>query len=451
MNLGLDLRGGSSLLLKVDLQTYLQEKLDIIMAEYISALKERKIQFSDIKNENGHISFQSTDSINKIKSLTDDAFSDLKLSSKNNVYFLQFSSLSRIKHDILSESINSVQRRVDESGTREVSIQPQGDDRILVQVPGLSDPSQLKSLLGRTAKLSFHLLTDKKNAMTLQDKAGRKYHLKRRTELTGDSLNYATTNFNRMGAPSVSFKFNTDGAKKFAKITKENVGKFFAIVLDKEVLTAPIIREPILGGKGEISGNFSMDEAKKLAILLRSGALPAPLDIIEERTIGPSLGEDAINAGIIASIVSLIVIAAFMIAIYGLFGMCAAIALLMNLSIMLAFLSMIGATLTLPGIAGVVLTVGMAVDANVLIFERIKEEYNKKQALKKAINKGFKGAMNTILDSNITTLIAALLMFGIGIGPVKGFAVTLSVGILSSMFSAIVITRQLIGLIIKKI
>ena len=452
ISLGLDLRGGSSLLLKVDFQKYLKEKLDIIMMEYTSTLQDKKINFFNIKNNQDHISFKSSEAFNKIKKITEEAFSDMSLSiDKDNTFTLQFSSLTKIKDDILFESISSVQRRVDESGTREAIIQPQGDDRILLQVPGLNDPMQLKSLLGKTAKLSFHLLTDKKSAMILKDKAGRKYPVRRRVELSGDSLSHASVSLNRLGSPAVNFKFNTTGAKKFAKITKENVNKAFAIVLDQEVLTAPIIREPIMAGKGEISGKFTLEEAKELAILLRSGALPAPLDIIEERTVGPSLGEDALSAGIIASVTSIIVISAFMIIIYGLFGVCAAIALIMNLIIILACLTIIGATLTLPGIAGLVLTIGMAVDANVLIFERIKEEYNKSQIFKRSIVQGFKNAMTTILDSNITTLIAAFLMFCIGAGPVKGFAVTLSIGILSSMFSAIVITRQMIYLLVKKI
>lgn len=450
---GLDLKGGSSLLLKIDFDKYVKERLDILMQEVATELKSKQIKFSDLKNGGKYLFLTLKDiNLDDLKKSIQGLNSDLVVSyEQHDLYKVQFLSLAKLKQEILSDSINSIQRRVDESGTREAIVQAQGNDRITLQVPGLENPAQLKSLLGRTAKLTFHLLSDRSNTMVLRDKNGNKYPVKRRVELTGDFLNSASVSLNKFGAPVVTFRFNGAGAKKFAKITQDNVGKPFAIILDEEVLTVPIIREPILAGQGEISGNFTLEEAQDLAILLRSGALPAPLNIIEERVVGPSLGSNAISAGINASIASIIIISLFMIIMYRSFGICAAIALWINLVIMLACLTTIGATLTLPGIAGIVLTIGMAVDANVLIFERIKEEYNSTKQFNKSIKRGFNNAMSAILDSNITTLIAALIMFYMGLGPIRGFAITLSVGILSSMFSAIIITKYMISLFVKKI
>ena len=451
INFGLDLRGGSSILLKIDFDQYLKEKLDIITSEVSNELKE--VDFYDLKNNNSSISFRIKDNAQvvnvkkAIKKLHDGLFVSC---TKDSLCTVNFINLAQLKKNVLSDSISSVQRRIDESGTREVLIQSQGNDNILIQVPGLDDPEQLKSLLGKTAKLTFHLLSDKKTATIVKDKNGKQYPIKRRVELTGDLLNDASVRFNKFGAPAVTFKFNNIGTKKFAQITRENIGKPFAVLLDKQVLTAPVIKESILGGQGEISGNFTLEEAQELAILLRSGSLPAPLNIAEERIVGPSLGSEAISAGIKASIISVFIISLFMILVYRKFGLCAAFSLMINILIILACLTLIEATLTLPGIAGFVLTIGMAVDANVLIFERIKEEQKNAKNLKIAILMGFKNAMTTILDSNITTLIAALLMFFIGIGPVKGFAVTLSIGILSSMFSAIFINRQVMSLLTQK-
>ncbi len=451
INLGLDLRGGSSMLLKIDFDKYLQERLYAISTDIVNALKANKVDVSDVRTIKGDIFFKIVGAydLTQVKKSIKDIDEGLSISYLGtNECKVAFVNTEKLKNNVLAESISSVQRRVDASGTREVVIQSQGSDAILVQVPGLNEPEQLRSLLGKTAKLSFHLLSDKKNAVSVKDKNGNNYPIKPRAEITGGLLSGSSVTFNKVGDPVVTFSFNIVGAKKFAQITKENVGKPFAILLDGQVLTAPIIREPILVGKGEISGNFTLEEAHELSILLRSGVLPAPLEIIEERVVGPSLGSDAIKAGINASIISIVVISLFMFFAYGSFGICAAIALFANIIIMLACLTIIGATLTLPGIAGVVLTIGMAVDANVLIFERMKEEMKNARKLSVAITRGFKGAMTTILDSNITTLIAALIMFFVGVGPVRGFAVTLSIGIMTSMFSAIVITRELINLFI---
>ncbi len=448
INLGLDLRGGSSIVLQVDFKKYIQDKLDIIINEISRELKSENLYYISQNNEHIKLQFRdtiSTDIVSKaVKNISDELVLNC---AQDQVCKINLLNIDKVKKTVLADSISTVQRRVDESGTREASVQSQGSDSILVQVPGLEQPEQLKSLLGKTAKLTFHLLSDKKFAKVLTDKSGRSYPIKKRVELTGDTLNDASVRFSRLGIPVVLFKFNNTGARKFAQITKENVGKPFAIVLDDTILTVPVIREAITGGQGEISGNFTLEEANELAILLRSGSLPAPLNIIEERIVGPSLGAEAISAGINAAIISILVISVFMILVYGKLGLCSACALLANMLMIFAYLTLFEVTLTLPGIAGFVLTIGMAVDANVLIFERIKEELQHTSNVKVALNKGFKNAMTTIMDSNITTLIAALIMFFIGVGPVKGFAVTLAIGILSSMFSSVVITRQAIDFV----
>ncbi|MBQ4875136.1 MAG: protein translocase subunit SecD [Rickettsiaceae bacterium H1] len=452
INFGLDLYGGSSLLLKIDFNKYLQEKLDLLITDSVNRLK--KIGVSDLKNNGENLSVKLAENTKisefkkEIKNINDEF---IVRCTKNNTCTINFIDLRKLKHKVLSDSISIIQNRIDELGTREVLVQSEGDEKIIIQVPGLENPEQLKSLLGKTAKLTFHLLNDKKNAMILKDKEGRQYPIKRRIELTGELLKDASVRFNKFGFPAVLFKFNNVGAKKFARITKENVGKPFAIILDNQVLTIPVIKESILGGQGEISGNFTLEEAQELAILLRSGALPTSLEIVEERIVGPGLGADAISAGIKAAVISMLIISLFIVSVYGKLGLCAAIGLFINMVIMTAFLTLIKATLTLPGIAGIVLTIGMAVDANVLIFERIKEELQNAKNFEIAISRGFNNAIRTIFDSNITTLIAALIMFFIGFGPVKGFAVTLSIGILSSMLSAVVITREIMRLFIKKI
>jgi preprotein translocase subunit SecD len=330
-------------------------------------------------------------------------------------------------------------------------------------VPGLDNPERLKRLLGKTAKMSFHLL-DQKNSLTeaLQGRipAGtmllssvdekpegqvRRYLVKKRVAVGGDRLIDSQPSFdNRTNEPIVSFRFDTLGGKKFGDVTKKNVNKPFAIVLDGKVISAPVIREPILGGSGQISGNFSISEAQDLALLLRAGALPAPLSILEERSVGPGLGADSIAAGKVASIVGLILVIIFMVITYGVFGFFADVALFVNMVLILGFLSLLQATLTLPGIAGIVLTIGMAVDANVLVFERIREEVRAGRTPISAIDSGYSRAITTIIDANLTTLIAALILFYFGSGPVRGFAVTLSIGIVSSMFTAIMLTRLLV-------
>ena len=357
----------------------------------------------------------------------------------------------------MAQSIEIIRRRIDETGTKEPTIQRQGQDRILVQLPGVDNPEHVKALLGRTAKLTFQLVDTSANLEDARrgrlppgdeilpaqdDRSGGpgQYVVRKRVMVGGDMLVDAQATFHD-NEPVVSFKFDSVGARRFGDATRENVGKPFAIVLDNKVISAPVIREPILGGSGIISGSFTAQSASDLALLLRAGALPAPITILEERTVGAQLGADSIQAGTIASIVAVVLVIVFMVLFYGLFGVFADIALFFNLCLMLAVLSLLGATLTLPGIAGIALTMGMAVDANVLIYERIREELRSGRTMLSSLEAGFNRAFGTILDSHITTLVAGILLYWLGSGPVKGFAVTLSIGVLTSLFSAILVTR----------
>jgi preprotein translocase subunit SecD len=368
--------------------------------------------------------------------------------------------IERIRQSV-EQSIQIVERRVNELGTVEPTIQRQGVDRILVQVPGLQDPSRLKELLGKTAKLTFRMVDQSVSAEQAREgrvppdtevlratksEGGQLYVIDRRVVVSGEDLNDAQPGFDqRNGEPIVSFRFNNNGARRFAQVTQENVGKPFAIVLDNEVISAPVIREPILGGSGQISGGFTVEAANDLAILLRAGALPAPLTIIEERTVGPGLGQDSIQAGIRASWIGSLMVALFMFATYGLFGLFANIAVAVNVAMIIGILSLFNATLTLPGIAGIVLTVGMAVDSNVLIYERVREEVRAGRSAINSLDAGFNRALATILDSNITTFIAAAVLFFIGSGPVRGFALTLGIGIITTVFTAFTLTRLMIA------
>ncbi len=360
----------------------------------------------------------------------------------------------------VDQSIEIIGRRVNELGTVEPLIQREGTDRILVQVPGLQDPTRLKQLLGKTAKLDFRMVDTGASAAQAQQgqvppeddllysasQPKTPYLVEKRVLVSGADLTDAQPGFDqRTSEPIVSFRFNTSGARKFAQVTQENVGKPFAIVLDNEVISAPVIREPILGGSGQISGSFTVQSANDLAILLRAGALPAPLTIIEERTVGPGLGADSIAKGKISSYVGAAMVIIFMLATYGLFGLFANIAVAINVAMIFGVLSMLNATLTLPGIAGIVLTVGIAVDSNVLIYERIREEVRGGRTPINAIDAGFTRALATILDSNITTFIAAAVLFYIGTGPVRGFAVTLGIGIITTVFTAFTLTRLIVA------
>jgi preprotein translocase subunit SecD len=370
----------------------------------------------------------------------------------------------RIRHAV-DQSIQIVERRVNELGTVEPLIQRQGADRILVQVPGLGDPQRLIDLVGKTAKLTFRMVDTSVSADQAQQgrlpldsevvkgskkEGGQTYVLEKRVMVSGEDLTDAQPGFDqRTSEPIVSFKFNINGARRFAQVTQENVGRPFAIVLDNEVISAPVIREPILGGSGQISGNFTVQGANDLAILLRAGALPAPLTIIEERTVGPGLGQDSIEAGKRSSYVGAAMVVIFMFLTYGLFGLFANIAVAINVAMIFGVLSLLNATLTLPGIAGIVLTVGIAVDSNVLIYERIREEVRAGRTPITAIDAGFSRALATIMDSNITTFIAAAVLFYIGTGPVRGFAVTLGIGIVTTVFTAFTLTRLIVAMWVR--
>jgi preprotein translocase subunit SecD len=364
----------------------------------------------------------------------------------------------------MGQSIEIVRRRVDEFGTTEPTIQRQGEDRILVQLPGVNEPERVKRLIGQTAKMTFHLVDDRfqpggpmpatppPGTFFAKEESARTpgappvtYVLKRRVAVSGDSLVDSQPTFEQ-GRPVVSFRFDSLGARKFAQVTQQNVGKPFAIVLDGKIISAPVIREPILGGSGIISGSFTAEEANDLAVLLRAGALPAPMTILEERTVGPDLGADSVADGEIACLIGFIAVVVFMFLIYATFGLFANVALLLNLVILVGAMSVLQSTLTLPGIAGIVLTLGMAVDANVLIFERIREELRAGRTTLSAIDAGYQRAFSAILDSNLTTLIAAILLFEFGSGPVRGFAVTLAIGLLTSMFTAIMVTRLMVSI-----
>jgi protein-export membrane protein SecD len=365
----------------------------------------------------------------------------------------------RIRQTI-EQSIQIVERRVNQLGTVEPLIQRQGTDRILVQVPGLQDPTQLKTILGKTAKMEFRMVDTSVPAdqaqrgnlppdvEVLMSASAPKvpYVVKKQVLVSGGDLTDAQPGFDqRTGEPIVSFRFNTTGSRKFAQATSENVGQPFAIILDNEVISAPVIREPITGGSGQISGNFTVQSANDLAILLRAGALPAPLTPIEERTVGPGLGQDSIEKGELAAYVGSIMVIVFMLVTYRLFGVFANVAVIINVAMIFGLLSLLNATLTLPGIAGIVLTVGIAVDSNVLIYERIREELRGGRTAISAIDAGFKRALSTILDSNITTFIAAAVLFYIGTGPVRGFAVTLGIGIITTVFTAFTLTRLIVA------
>ncbi|HZK90316.1 MAG TPA: protein translocase subunit SecD [Stellaceae bacterium] len=461
--LGLDLRGGSYLLLQVDVAAAQTEQLNGIIDNVRDALRGAKINYKNLNVENNAIVFTITDTdriedaraaITKIDpSLTLDLGPD-------GAGKMQFSAQAtdQRRSQAVEQSIEIIRRRIDETGTKEPTIQRQGQDRILVELPGIDNPEHVKTLLGKTAKLTFQLVDTSTTPdqakqghmppgdeiLPAEERAARSgassYLVRRRVMVGGDTLTDAQATFQNNEAV-VSFRFDTAGAKRFGDATKENVGKPFAIVLDNKVISAPVIKEAILGGSGIISGSFTVQSASDLALLLRAGALPAPITILEERTVGPDLGADSIHAGAVASIVGVVLVVIFMFLFYGLFGLFADIALIFNLCLMLGALSLLGATLTLPGIAGIALTMGMAVDANVLIYERIREEMRGGRTMLSSLEAGFTRAFGTILDSHVTTLVAGLLLYWLGSGPIKGFAVTLSIGVLTSLFSAILVTR----------
>jgi preprotein translocase subunit SecD len=465
VSLGLDLQGGSHLLLEVDSSTVIREYLEAMQDSIRLELRKARIFYKELGlTEDGvKVIIKNLDNLSEARDLIRDIDTNAELTTNGNQVFLALTKQAILERKIsaVNQSIEIVRRRVDETGTREPTIQRQGEDRILVQLPGVEDPERIKRLLGKTAKMSFHLV-DQRNSVESamagrippgswllpsdgKDQQGRMYLIRKRVMVSGDTLVDSQPGYDsRTNEPVVNFRFNSLGAKRFGKTTSKNIGKLFAIVLDRKVITAPVIREPILGGSGQISGSFSIQEAQDLSLLLRAGALPAPLKILEERSVGPGLGADSISAGKIASIIGIIAVIIFMGLSYRLFGLMADVALVVNMALILGALSFLQATLTLPGIAGIVLTIGMAVDANVLVFERIREEVIAGRTPISAIDAGYSRAFTTIVDANLTTLIAALLLYAFGSGPVKGFAVTLSIGIVTSMFTAIMLTRLLV-------
>jgi len=473
--LGLDLQGGSYLLLEVDSNYIKKGKLDQIRDDVRRALRDAKIVYTGLNARNDAVEVRISReadlpaALTKLRELSQPLGGLLGSSGQRSLEVTdaggglirltvpQAAITDRIRQTI-EQSIQIVEKRVNELGTVEPLIQRQGTDRILVQVPGLQDPTRLKELLGKTAKMEFRMVDEAvapdaaaqgripPDDELVPEVSGQKLVLRKQVLVSGGDLSDAQTSFDqRTSEPVVSFKFNSAGARKFAQATTEGVGQRFAIVLDDQVISAPVIREPIIGGQGQISGSFTVQSANDLAILLRAGALPAPLTVIEERTVGPGLGQDSIEKGELAAYVGSILVIVFMLVTYRLFGLFANIAVAINVAMIFGVLSLLNATLTLPGIAGIVLTVGIAVDSNVLIYERIREEIRGGRNAISAIDAGFKRALATILDSNITTFIAAAVLFYIGTGPVRGFAVTLGIGILTTVFTAFTLTRLIVA------
>lgn len=457
INLGLDLQGGCHLLLDIDFNSYIKDQLEILATTFRKELISTKIGYKNLHSDATNLSFSLRDEsdFGRAKDILHKIDRRLIISNNACVVTAVFNEdrILDFKEKVANQSIEIVRLRVDPNGTTEPIIQRQGDNNILLQVPGEDDPAHLKNVLGKTAKLTFHMVDEvispeqvksgniPPSSILVRDSEGRAVVIKKKAALTGDTLIDAQTTFNQNSQPAVSFAFNSVGSKIFADITRQNSGKRFAIVLDNKLLSAPVINEPITGGSGIISGSFTVESANELALLLRAGALPAPLTIIEERSIGPNLGVDSIEAGKKAGLIGFIGVVIFMTWSYGVMGIFANIALSIALLYIFAMLSMFHATLTLPGIAGIILTIGMAVDANVLIYERIREEASKGSSNLYAVRQGFESAFATITDSNITTLIAAFLLYFFGVGAIKGFAVTLSIGIIASMFAATVITK----------
>jgi preprotein translocase subunit SecD len=476
--LGLDLQGGSYLLLSVDSNYVKKEKLDQIRDDTRRVLREAKIVYTGLNVRSDTVEVRITKdtelqtALTKLRELSQPLGGLLGSNGQRTLEVTdaggglirltvpQAAITDRIRQSV-EQSIQIVEKRVNELGTVEPLIQRQGNDRILVQVPGLQDPTRLKKLIGETAKMEFRMVDesvppdqaqrsglppDSELLQSADPSSPQPYVIKKEVLVSGGDLIDAQPGFDqRNGQPIVSFKFNSRGSSKFAKATSDHVKERFAIVLDNKVISAPVIQEPITGGSGQISGNFTVQSASDLAILLRAGALPAPLTIIEERTVGPGLGQDSIEKGELAAYVGSILVIVFMLLTYRLFGVFANIAVAINVAMIFGVLSLLNATLTLPGIAGIVLTVGIAVDSNVLIYERIREELRGGRTAISAIDAGFKRALSTILDSNITTFIAAAVLFYIGTGPVRGFAVTLGIGIITTVFTAFTLTRLIVA------
>lgn len=462
ITLGLDLQGGSYLLMEVDTKNLVSEKLESLADLTRSALRSEKVRFSGLKVENETLVLKvlKAEDLNKVRETIRKQESEipLQIDTEGTNVSVRYTedALNIMKRQAVMQSLEIVRKRIDELGTKEPQIQQQGADRIVIQLPGVQDPSEIKALMGKTAKLTFHLVDENTNVIMARqgkispdsmlmdgDETG-PIVLKRAVVVGGESLESAKMSYDEQGRPAVAFAFKSGGAKKFAKATRENVGRRLAIVLDGKVISAPSINTPITGGQGIITGNFTVSAANDLALLLRSGALPAPLIVQEERVVGPGLGDDSIRAGTTACILGLLFVFVFMIVVYGGYGIFADIALLTNGILLLALLSIFDATLTLPGLAGIALTIAMAVDSNILVFERMKEEIQKGVTHPmEVLNRGFEGAFSAILDGQLTTFFAALFLFWLGSGPVRGFGITLGLGLATTMFTALLVTRML--------
>ncbi|MDK3020504.1 protein translocase subunit SecD [Pseudodonghicola flavimaris] len=473
VNLGLDLRGGAHLLAEVRVADVYKSRMEALWPEIRDALRADRASIGTIRlqpspeaelririsqPEGMDTALKTVRALARpIQSLTGAGSTDIVVSGSGDIITVTLSEAEKLATDdrTVRQALEIVRRRIDEVGTREPTIQRQGANRILIQVPGIGSAAELKSIIGTTAQLTFNPVVGRgsdpdanpgvgNKLLPALNETGTYYTVEAAPVVTGEELVDAQPSFDQNGRPAVSFRFNTSGARKFGDYTRDNIGSPFAIVLDDEVISAPVIQAHIAGGSGIITGNFTVEESTNLAVLLRAGALPAGLDFLEERTIGPELGQDSIDAGKIATGVAFAGVLIFMALAYGLFGLFANVALILNIALMFGLLSLIGATLTLPGIAGIVLTVGMAVDANVLIFERIREELKTAKGPSRAIELGYEKALSAILDANITTFITAVILFAIGSGPVRGFAITLGLGLITSVFTAIYVTRLLI-------
>ena len=481
VNLGLELRGGSHIQLEVDLESVKKERQESIIDEARKQLRKQNIKYSriNVQSKDGesliYISLKDSKDASDVKKILNKIEKELDITTNGSEVTAVISQkfMDEFSKRIVGESIEVIRHRIDETGTKEPMILRQGTDRIVLQLPGVEDPAEVKRLLGKTAILTFHGVDE--NMETIPAKEGQKVHLpskpgvvylpeekgngivyyvpiKKQVSLTGKSLVDAQVSMDgRTGLPAVSIKFDSiDGTRKIAELSAKYLHKQFAMVLDGKVLSAPVFQAVLNDGNAQITGNFTMEEATELALLLRAGSLPAPLNVVEERNVGPSLGTDSINAGKNATLCAFLFVASFMIASYGIFGFFSVIAIFMNITLLFACLTLLGATLTLPGIAGIALTIGTAVDANVLIYERIREEVRLGIKAAMAISQGYKMAMMTIIDSNLTTLIGSIVLYEFGSGPIRGFAVTLALGTMISLFTTFSLTKSIIAFYIRK-
>ncbi|MBO6774486.1 MAG: protein translocase subunit SecD [Marinibacterium sp.] len=473
VNLGLDLRGGAHLLAEVQVEDVYAARMEALWPDVRDALRPERATVGTIRlqpsaDDELRVRISQPEGMPRalevvrglarpIQTLTGVGSNDIEVAGQGDELIVTLTEAERIATDdrTVRQALEIIRRRIDEVGTREPTIQRQGEDRILIQVPGIGSASELKEIIGTTAQLTFNPVVSRtgdadtvagvgNKLLPSLDEEGTYYVLEAAPVVTGEELVDAQPSFDQNGRPAVNFRFNPAGARKFGDYTAENIGNPFAIVLDEEVISAPVIQAHISGGSGIITGRFTVEESTNLAVLLRAGALPAGLTFLEERTIGPELGQDSIEAGRVATVVAFAAVLIFMMLSYGLFGIFANVALILNIALIFGLLSLIGATLTLPGIAGIVLTVGMAVDANVLVFERIREELKTAKGPARAIELGYEKALSAILDANVTTFITAMILFAMGSGPVRGFAITLGLGILTSVFTAIFVTRLMI-------